>query len=540
MRITGIGVFLWLSTFVYAQQSKWFQFAVFFDKKDTTYYSINTPQQYLSTKAIANRAKFGVAINHTDLPVSPDYLKQFTLAGYQIHNSSKWLNCAIINTPDKNAAKVLSKFSGVVDVKLVGYLKSNYSNEQNELFNEYLPINLKKKYADFYGVSAFQTTQLGINKLHESGLTANDVTIAVIDAGFYKANQMEAFSYTLKNVIATYDFVDNEANVFDDDDHGTAVWSCLAANYKYNIVGTAPHANYLLLRSENAPTEYPVEEFYWAFAAEFADSIGAQIISSSLGYNTFDNNQMSYEVSDIKKGESWISKAAAIAVNKGILVVCSSGNEGDNDWKHIVFPAEQEGVITVGGVDKDGLLASFSSIGISGLQSIKPDVVALSKEVSIIARNGMVYEGNGTSYACPIVAGAIACLLPAVQSNKQLKHVMQLCADNYFAPNLLYGYGVPNFWLAYKLLTVKTDSIIQVQKMSDNFLHVAGYTTTLSAISISIVDAQQNQVYTQVINPNEKGMFRVKLPQSKLIQSGTYNLTYSINNIIKSVPFNIN
>lgn len=538
MRIIVTGVFLWISTFAYAQQKKWFQYAVFFDKKDTTYYSINTPQQYLSAKAIANRAKVGITINHTDIPVSPIYLQQFTLAGYQIHNSSKWLNCAIINTLDKNAAKILSKFQGVVDVKLVGYLKQN--QPLDELFDEYLPINLKKKYDDFYGVSALQTNQLGINKLHEKGLTAKDITIAVIDAGFYKANQMEAFSYTLKNVIATYDFVDNENNVYNDDEHGTAVWSCLAANYSYNIVGTAPHANYLLLRSENAPSEYPVEEFYWAFAAEFADSAGAQIISSSLGYNKFDNDQMSYETSDIKKGQSWISKAAAIAVNKGIVVVCSSGNEGDKDWKHIVFPAEQEGVITVGGVDKDGLLASFSSTGVSGLQTVKPDVVALGKEVNIIARNGTSHQGNGTSYACPIVAGGIACLLPLVNSTTQLKQLIHLCADNYYTPNLLYGYGIPDFWLAYQFLTVTTDSIVQVQKMNDNFLHIAGNATTLSPISISIVDTQQNQVCTQVFNPTKKGIFRVKMPQSKSIKLGRYILRYSVNNIIKSVTFNIN
>jgi subtilisin family serine protease len=318
-----------------------------------------------------------------------------------------------------------------------------------------------------------------------------------------------------------------EANVFDNDDHGTAVWSCLAANDTFSFIGTAPSAKYLLLRSEDAKTEFPVEEFYWAIAAEYADSIGADIISSSLGYNEFDHDKYNYEQKHLDGKTTWITQAANLASKKGLFVINSAGNEGDNLWKQIAFPADANDVVTVGAVDKKQRFAGFSSVGLTADGRIKPDLMALGENVTIANEMGSIYEGDGTSYSCPILAGGIACLWPLLKNYNatQIINWLHMSGSYYYKPNKYFGYGVPDLYLVYLLTkNYNNDSLLDVSVLDDKNHHLTFYANHEEKLKITFVNALGKQVFSQTENLKQPGIIRFKLNGSKKLRNGFYTL----------------
>ena len=521
-----------------AQQKMVYKFAVFFNNKDTVTYPISNPELYLSAKSIARKQQQNIGFDMLDVPVNSINIKAIIKAGFNVHNTSRWFNCAIVFSDDKQAADSLKKIIGVKQVIDVGFSVKKTIAQNNKEVNmgemisqleqKFPKVNDKNKQdSNIYGAGFAQAEMLNATGLHQINLNGSGVTIAVIDAGYRNANKHVVFKHALKQVIATYDFVDMETNVFDNDDHGTAVWSCLAANDTFNFIGTAPSAKYVLLRSEDATTEFPVEEFYWAISAEYADSIGADIISSSLGYNEFDHDKYNYEQKHLDGKTTWITQAANLASKKGLFVINSAGNEGDNAWKQIAFPGDANDVITVGAVDKKQRFAGFSSIGLTADGRIKPDLMALGENVTIASEMGSIYEGDGTSYSCPILAGGIACLWPLIKNNNatQIINWLHMSGSNYYKPNKYFGYGVPNLYLVYQFaINYPKDTLIDVRVLDDKNHQLTYYANHNEKLKIILVNALGKQVFSQTENVKKPGLIRFKLNGSKKLRNGVYTL----------------
>ena len=524
-----------------AQQKMVYKFAVFFNNKDTVTYPISNPELYLSAKSIARKQQQNIGFDMLDVPVNSINIKAIIKAGFNVHNTSRWFNCAIVFSDDKQAADSLKKIIGVKQVIDVGFSVKKTIAQNNKEVNmgemisqleqKFPKVNDKNKQdSNIYGAGFAQAEMLNATVLHQINLNGSGVTIAVIDAGYRNANKHVVFKHALKQVIATYDFVDMETNVFDNDDHGTAVWSCLAANDTFNFIGTAPSAKYVLLRSEDATTEFPVEEFYWAISAEYADSIGADIISSSLGYNEFDHDKYNYEQKHLDGKTTWITQAANLASKKGLFVINSAGNEGDNAWKQIAFPGDANDVITVGAVDKKQRFAGFSSIGLTADGRIKPDLMALGENVTIASEMGSIYEGDGTSYSCPILAGGIACLWPLIKNNNatQIINWLHMSGSYYYKPNKYFGYGVPNLYLVYQFaINYPKDTLIDVRVLDDKNHHLTYYANHNEKLKIILVNALGKQVFSQTENVKHPGMIRFKLHGSKKLKRGDYIIQIS-------------
>lgn len=290
--------------------------------------------------------------------------------------------------------------------------------------------------------------------LHNKGLHGENMQIAVLDAGFLQYKTNTAFDSLRKNgqILGERDFVTFDQSVNEDDAHGMHCLSILSANWPGKMVGTAPKASYWLIRTENASTEYPIEEHNWAVGAEFADSAGTDLISTSLGYTTFDDPAFNHSYADLYKNTTMVSHAAAIAARKGMIVMVSAGNEGNSSWKYISFPADSDSVCTVGAVSNAGMIAGFSSYGYPG--KIKPNIVSVGLSTVIAGLNNQPTSGNGTSFSNPNVAGLIACLWQAfpLVNNMKILDAVYRSADKFTAPDNRYGFGIPNFRVAYKLL----------------------------------------------------------------------------------------
>ncbi|MCX6262569.1 MAG: S8 family peptidase, partial [Bacteroidia bacterium] len=284
--------------------------------------------------------------------------------------------------------------------------------------------------------------------LHNSGFDGKGILIAVLDGGFTNADQISSLGdlQNRKGIKATYNFVENNEFVYSFHNHGTAVLSVLAGKIPGFIEGTAPGAEYLLLRTEDVDSEFPCEEDLWAAGAEFADSAGADIISSSLGYFNFDDPALNYKVSDLDGNSAFVTRVADIAASKGILVVNSAGNERNKDWKRIIFPADGDSVVAAGAVDGNNYISDFSSAGPSADSRIKPDNVAMGVSVPVQISVTSIARSSGTSFSCPVLSGIAACLMQAVPHalNTDIIKVLHSSADRYSSPDSLYGYGIPD------------------------------------------------------------------------------------------------
>ena len=301
-----------------------------------------------------------------------------------------------------------------------------------------------------YGYAEKQIRMLNGIKLHETGFQGEGMRVAVIDAGFMNADRISAFDSL--RLLGTHNIVFPGKSVFVGDDHGTKVLSCLAADIPGVMVGTAPKASYLLLKSEDSDSEYPIEEDYWTAAVEYADSAGVDVISSSLGYFSFDADELSYDQSALDGKTAMISRAASLAADRGILVFCSAGNEGNGDWEKITFPSDAAGIFTVGAIDEDKKKSSFSSVGFTADSRVKPDAVALGTGSCVIGPNGNIRYANGTSFATPILAGMGICLWQSLPwlNNREVISLMNRSSNRYKHPNKEFGYGIPDFYKAYK------------------------------------------------------------------------------------------
>ncbi len=441
LKITFILVFLSGPDFMYGQGSPYqYYYRVCFRDKGENSISGFTPGELLSERAVRRREKAGIPVpDISDIPVSAGYIDQISALGFRLHCTSKWINSALFKTEtpaDINDILNLPFVLNVKTVKIPG-TKSQFSDKLDFSFKLDDPMVYNRSISLINGLL-----------LHYSGFNGKDILIAVLDGGFlYTDNASSLVDLrNRKGIKSTYDFVSNTRFVYDYNSHGTSVLSVIAGSIPGVIEGTAPGADFLLLRTEDTSSEFPVEEDYWAAGAEFADSAGADIVSSSVGYNVFDDPSMNYKYSDLDGKTAFITRAAGIAASKGIMVFNSAGNERNNVWIHIIAPADGVHVVAVGAVDGNNLISSFSSSGPSADGRIKPDNTAMGVSIPVQLNQNTIAGANGTSFSCPVLSGITACLMQAVPNaiNDEIIRVLHSSGDRFQRPDSLYGYGTPD------------------------------------------------------------------------------------------------
>ncbi len=447
------------------------RYIIRFKNKTGTPYSIANPASFLTQRAIDRRVRYGIAIDTTDLPVVPRYLDSIRLSGnVTILNNSKWLNQVCILTTDARALTKINSFDFVLSTSpIAAKIQTALHPVNKQLDPPYTlapatPLSVQNA-TDFYsyGSSYNQVHLHHAEFLHNLGFRGQGMQLAVIDDGFYNYQNLPTFDSAIINnqILGTWDFVTNNSSVSEDDIHGMECLSTIASNMPGNFVGTAPAASYYLYRTEDVASEYPVEEQNWAAAAERADSLGVDVFSVSLGYNTFDNSVFNYTYADMNGNTTLIARAANLAAKKGIIVVAAAGNDGNNSWHYIATLGDADSALTIGAVNINRQVASFSSYGPNSDGQIKPDVAAVGVSAVVANPNsGQPSFGNGTSFATPIMAGITTCLWQAFPEIKNLDIIdaLRQSGDRYTTPDNRTGYGVPDVKNAFVLLVKKLHS----------------------------------------------------------------------------------
>ncbi len=424
-----------------------YRYRVSLTDKQATEYSLSRPEQFLSQKALERRARQGLVVDSTDLPVPAVYVKKLSDVGVKVVGTSRWNNTVLVETTDTTDVATLEALPFVCETLKVWTSSDSIPTRDADRKKRVNPI--RQEYKNYYGAAQNQVEMLDVDKLHEAGFRGKGITVAVIDGGFLNADTIPLLHGV--KIEGTYNFVHPGWDVYAELDHGMSVLSCMAANHPYTLVGTAPESSYWLFCSEDPDCECLAEEDYWVQAVEYADSVGVDIVNTSLGYYAFDDASQNYKYRDLDGRTSLMSFTASLAADKGMVIVCSAGNSGDKQWKKITPPADADNVLTVGAVDANGVNTTFSSVGWTADGRVKPDVMARGGAAAVIRSNGRVAPANGTSFSAPILCGAVACLWQACPhlTAKDIIEIVRQAGDRYNYPDNIYGYGIPNFWNAY-------------------------------------------------------------------------------------------
>ena len=447
----------------YSAQAQFTRYIIKLKDKGSNPYSISNPSQYLTARSIARRTRYGIAIDSTDLPITPRYIDSIRLAGaVTILNVSKWFNQVAIQTTDAAALTKINGFPFVLSAAPIGAF-SNGNPEQKALdvpTNSLItgpasPQNVNDFYS--YGQSYGQVHLHNGEFLHNRGFRGQGMQMAILDAGFYHYLSLPTFDSIRNNnqVLGTWDFVAGNASVDEDNAHGMNCLSTIAANMPGTFMGTAPKTSFYLYRTEDVNSEYPIEEQNWAAGIERADSLGIDVSSTSLGYNQFDNAIFNHTYADLNGHTTLNAKAAMMAAKKGIVLNFAAGNEGNSAWHYIITAADADSIIAVGAVNTSGVVGSFSSYGPSSDGRIKPDLSAVGVNAVVAnTSNGQPTFGSGTSFACPNLAGLTTCLWQAFPevNNMSLINAMKQSANRYTTPDNRTGYGVPDMKKSFVLL----------------------------------------------------------------------------------------
>jgi len=444
-----------MSFFVKSQGHYWVAFT---DKNNTTF-SLSNPKTYLSDRSIQRRIKQNIPIDSLDLPVNKNYIDSVLSIGAEFIHSSKWLNGVTVYSDLENFESKLNRYSFIKEVQFTkpkAIPKSSF-NKFKELKNRTKePID-----SSYYGNSVLQTGLLNGQFLHNQGFNGEGIHIAVLDAGFLNVDEYFAFDSLWANqqILGTKDFVHPDSDIFNTHYHGMSVLSCMGGNVPGDLIGTARKAKFWLLRSEDDNSEYLIEEDNWVVAAEYADSVGADIINSSLGYYEFDDPEMNHSYADLDGKTTRVTRGANIAVAKGILVFSSAGNEGNDPWKYIIAPSDGDKVIGVGAVNGFGEAAPFTSFGPAADGAVKPNVSAVGWGTYLQQSNGGLGFSNGTSFSSPVLAGMAACLWQAnpFANAAEVKQAIEQSSTLFNEPDSLLGYGIPDFKLADQILSSTND-----------------------------------------------------------------------------------
>ena len=398
-----------LATGASAQQDT-LKYRISLKDKAATEYSLKKPEKYLSAKAIERRRKQNLPIDSTDLPVCRKYIDEIRKQGVKIVVTGKWDNFVTVSCNDTTLIDRIAALPFVLSTEKVwispGAGKPSMATERDSVLNQ------PTIHSDsIYGRAITQIQMSNGDKLHEAGFKGQGMTIAVIDAGFHNVDKITAMQNI--RILGTKDFVNQQADIFAESSHGMSVLSCIGMNRPDIMTGTAPEASFWLLRSEDEYSEHLVEQDYWSAAVEFADSVGVDVINTSLGYYSFDDKSKNYKYRDLDGRHALMSRQASHIADKGMILVCSAGNSGAGSWKKITPPGDADNVLTVGAIDKRAVLATFSSVGNTADHRVKPDVVAVGVGSDVIRTDGNQGRANGTSFSSPIMCGMVTCLWQA-------------------------------------------------------------------------------------------------------------------------------
>ena len=442
----------------------------FTDKKGTAH-TLAAPAAYLSARAIERRTRQHIAIDSTDLPVSAAWLDSLRkVPNVTILNTSKWLNQVAIQTSDAAALAKINNFPFVKSsIAMAAFTATNNnasekfssvkSSQQESGADNIIPYSAPQNLSAFYNYGK-SNGQVKIHQgdfLHNHGFRGQGMQLAMLDAGYYHYQTLPTFdSMRINNqVLGTWDFVENNTSVDEDNAHGMWCLSTMAANIPNTFVGTAPKASFYLYRTEDAATEYPIEEHFYAAGLERADSLGVEISSTSLGYFDFQGSYPDYTYADMDGNTTVSAKAADMAAKKGMLMIVAAGNQGNGAWHYLITPSDADSVLSVGAVDTLGNVGDFSSYGPSSDGQIKPGVAAVGWNAAVANVNtGLPQFLNGTSFACPNMAGLATCLWQAFPeaNNMGIISALQQSAHKFTTPDDRVGYGIPDMKKAFVIL----------------------------------------------------------------------------------------
>lgn len=431
---------------------------VYFSDKGEVPSRLENVEEHFSERAIDRRGRHGIDWSASDLPVLEDYILALRADGLSVVQKSRWLNAVSVERNEafeRWARRSLPSF--VKKVEPVRGYRSVYDETTHPA------VKAVSQEHPEYGDALLQIEQINGLGLHEAGYKGQGMTIAVLDAGYFGADSMEVFDHIRNEgrLLGVRDFVDGGDSVYISSTHGTYVWSIMGAHLPGTMIGTAPEANYFLLRTEDTGSETTIEEDNWVAGAEWADSAGADMINSSLGYTLFDGD-VGYTYEDMDGNTTVVTRGADMAASKGILVVNSNGNYADDDWKYMGAPADGDSVFAVGGVNRKSEYAWFSSLGPTYDGRVKPNVSALGEQCTIGTLNGSTARGNGTSFAAPVVCGMTASLWGAHpgKDNWTVMKAVEQSAHLSSRPNDELGYGIPDYGLASELLSNSENGVV--------------------------------------------------------------------------------
>lgn len=505
-----IVLFLAITTQVFAQISP-NKYLVRFTDKDQSPYSLTQPEEFLSQRAVDRRNKQGIAMDITDIPIDPSYIQGVISTGAQLIIHVKWINAIVVEIESQTVLDAINALAYVSSAEGINKRSSTYKSKLVDKFADERGAPLKSSQVDddpVYGSAFNQIDMVNGIALHESGFKGDGMVIAVLDAGFINANVRTIFDPLWDNnqILGWYNFVDPTEDVFRDNTHGTMVLSVMGGSIPGTFLGTAPEADYWLLLTEETGSEFLIEEYNWIAGAAFADSVGADVINSSLGYSEFDDAIYDHPYSDFDGNTIEVTKAADLAASKGIIVVNSAGNEGNGPWKYLIAPADGDSVFTIGAVDATGIITGFSSYGFESDPRVKPNIVAQggSTVLANVDTDGL-RTASGTSFSSPLIAGMMACLWQAIPNanNMDIIHAVEQSASQYSTPDNLYGYGIPDFDDARLFLGITE------QFVSENSFTISP--NPISSISIIQWDSDNDFKTIELVDIHGRIVFRAEL-----------------------------
>lgn len=512
------------------------RYLVFFTDKDGNTYDIQQPEEFLSDRALQRRSKQNISISINDLPVSDSYLNELSNL-VNVYFSTKWMNGVLVEMDESEIEEIgsLNFVDSVLYVAKGSKLSDSDSNGRKS-------GKFKSNASDYDGVeSSGQNEFIGVDDMHNLGFHGEEMLIAIFDSGFDHVDQSSFYSHVFdeKLISGSRDFIRGSDNVFQYDVHGSKVLSCISALKEGVYSGTAPESNIVLCVTEDIQSEYMIEEFNWLFAAEYADSIGVDVINSSVGYSYFDDDRMNYTYEDLDGNTTVITRAADWAASKGMLVVCSNGNEGNNSWEYMNAPADADSVLSIGAATYDLERSNFSSFGPTSDGRIKPDVAALGSWVKVALKEEISYA-NGTSFSSPMVAGLAAGLWQAYPqlSNIEVIEYIKMTASQSDSPDTLLGFGIANFIKAFNKVKLNESDVVEKFIVFPNPVTnkriIYFYTDSLvdeQKANLSFHDLKGSYIQTEDLGiPKSNDLIEVDV---SFLKPGSYILTYVNGSVAK-------
>lgn len=533
MRLKQYLILMFLFSFAYGFSQPQNMYVVTFTDKNNSSHIVSKPETFLSSKAIEKRMRLNIPITEEDLPINENYIDFLkTFSAIKIVTQSKWMNYVVITCNNQlllETLKYITFINKITQLHEIDYnnLDIQFTDRNYSFFNQLETFHDTTGLA-YYGKAA---KQIGIHNghyLHQLGYKGDNMLIVMLDNGYNSLDTLEFFSdfFQSNRFLGTHDAANEENyNIYRDGTHGTMVLSTMALNRPYTYVGTAPHADYFLIRTEMSYYEDILEEYYWAAGAEFADSLGADVVNSSLGYTTFDIGEQNHTFSDLNGKRSVASIAASKLAQKGCIVSISAGNQGDKYWRYISVPADAPDALCVAAMNTDSIVASFSSIGHAAFDYVKPDITSVGWNTAYCTIYDTLSKGNGTSFAAPVISGLSACLWQAFpkKSSLEIMEAIRQSSHLYNHSDSSYGYGIPDFRKAYRILSENS-----INEITDNHIVIIYPNPTSDYIYIKTF--QETPDFTFIISD---------INGRKLSEHRSYKQTFSldVSNLANGIYF---